>query len=189
MYNGDEEEEDDESMQDLDRKRLIESGKQLLSTMYDEEEEKLEDGMSYLVKEKKPERGLRLSLKRMEEDGKGYCVTKLNPKKIRKKYDVNENSISFYWITKLEGENNFDPSELPLIAHSMIDFLQEESGPIFLEGAETILKYNSFSSFLGFLDHLVDVVDVENGILILSLDPRTLSEQRLAQIERKLEHV
>lgn len=177
-------------MKDPKRERLIESGKQLLSTIYGREEmesTELEKGESYLLKEKKPEKALRLSLDRMEKEGKGYCLTRLNPKKIKKRYRASDSSISFYWLTGLEGEKRFDPADLPLISHSMISFLQEKSGPIFIEGIDSILKHNPFSRFLGVLDHIVDIVDVEDGILILSLDPRTLSEQRLAQIERKLE--
>lgn len=186
------EKEDRESMNENDRERLIRSGKQLLSTIYDHEEmdiPELEKGKSYLLKEKKPEKGLRLSLEKMEKEGTGYCLLGSNPKEIKKRFRISEDSISFYWLTRLEGENRFDPSELPLISHNMINFLQQNGGPIFMEGVESILKYNSFSRFLGVLDHLVDVVDVEDGIFILNLDPRTLSEQRLAQIERKLELV
>ncbi|MFP4002093.1 MAG: DUF835 domain-containing protein [Thermoplasmata archaeon] len=183
------EEERDEPMNDSEREKLIRSGKQLLSTIYQDEDIKrddLEKGKSYLFKEKKPEMGFRVSLEMMKEEGKGYFLSRMNPRKVKERYQVSDESISFYWLTTLNGKNRFDPADLSLISHSMIDFLEGESGPIFMEGVESILKQNSFSRFLGILDHLVDVVDVEEGILVVSLDPKTLSEQRLAQIERKL---
>jgi len=172
-----------------DKQRLIESGKQLLNTIYEEEvsdDIELESGECYLFKEQKPEEGLKLSLHRMEEEGNGYVLTRLSPKKIKKRYGASEEIAQLYWLTKLDGDRNFDPVDLPLIAHSIINFVEKSGGLIFIEGVETLLKHNSFDRFLSFLDNLVDVVEVEEGILILSLDPRTISEQRLAQIERKL---
>jgi len=187
MCDEEKEEKDPNTIKDLDRKRLIRSGKQLLSTIYEDEEKELEKGKSYLLKEKKPERGFRLSLNRMEEEGNGYVLSSINPVDIKRKYDVRGVSISYHWLTVVEGENNFDPSNLHIIGHDMINFLENRSGMIFMEGVEIILNHNSFDRFWGFLNHVVDVVSEEDGILILSLDPSTLSEQSLAQIERKLE--
>ncbi|MFW6064335.1 MAG: DUF835 domain-containing protein [Candidatus Natronoplasma sp.] len=180
------EKEDPKSIRDLDRRRLIQSGKQLLSTIYEDKKE-LERGKSFLLKEKKPERGFRLSLRRMEEEGKGYVLSSINPVDVKRKYDVRGDSISYHWLTVVDGESNFDPSNLHIIGHDMINFLEDGGGLIFMEGVEIILNHNSFDRFWGFLNHLVDVVSEEESILVLSLDPSTLSEQSLAQIERKLE--
>jgi len=175
-------------MNDLDRERVIESGKRLLSTIYEgERTPELESGNSYLLKEKNPEEGFRSCFDKMKEYGAGYCLSRNNPTKIKEMYPVDDVSISFYWLTNLKGKNKFAPDELSLISHSMINFLQEEGGIIFMDGVESILKHNSFSRFLGILDHLVDVVDVEEGVFVMSLDPRTVSERRLAQIEQKFE--
>jgi len=189
MYDEEKEKENLNSIKDLDRKRLIRNGKQLLSTIYEVEGKELERGKSYLLKEKKPERGFSLSFKRMEEDGNGYVLSSINPADVKRKYDVREDSISFNWLTVVEGENNFDPSNLHIVGHDMINFLENGSGVIFVEGVEIILNHNSFDRFWGFLNHLVDVVSEEKGVLVLSLDPSTLSEQNLAQIERKLEPI
>jgi len=185
------------SIDDFHREKVLESGKQFLNTVYrgsekgkaeKKETSILERGKSYLIKEKKPEQGLELSIKTMKEEGNGYILSSINPEEIRRKYsDVSQDSISYHWLTVLEGENKFNPSNLHLIGHSMIDFLEEKNGPIFMEGIEIILKHKSFDRFWGFLNHLVDVVSEENGILVISLDPRTLLNQQLAQIERKLE--
>ena len=183
------------SIDDFDREKVVESGKQFLKTVYrggekGKTEKKeisiLERGKSYIIKEKKPEKGLELSIKTMEDEGKGYILSSINPEEIKRKYDVSHESISYHWLTAVEGENNFDPSDLHLIGHNMIDFLEEKNGPIFMDVVEIILKQNSFNRFWRFLNHLIDVVSEEEGILVLSLDPRTLSDQELAQIERKL---
>ena len=196
MNNSEKSDQESDSLSDLHREKVVESGKQFLKTVYrDGEEAKgerkeisiLERGKSYLIKEKKPEKGLELSIKTMEVEGKGYILTSINPEDIKSRYDVSHESISYHWLTVLEGENKFSPSNLHLIGHSMIDFLEEKKGPVFMDGVEIILKHNSFDRFWGFLNHLVDVVSEENGILVLSLDPRTLSDIQSAKIERKLE--
>jgi len=197
MNNSEKSKSESSSFDDFHREKVVESGKQFLKTVYrggekGKAEKKeisiLERGKSYLIKEKKPEQGLELSIKTMEGEGNGYILSSINPEEIRRKYsDVSQDSISYNWLTVLEGENKFNPSNLHLIGHSMIDFLEEKNGPIFMEGVEIILKHNSFDRFWGFLNHLVDVVSEENGILVISLDPRTLSDQDLAKIERTLE--
>jgi len=182
---------DNGSIEDSDKQRLIESGKNFLRTLYEDEDKKeineLEKGKSYIIKEKKPEKGLEFSLKTMEREKNGYVLSSINPKEIKRKYNVSLDSISYNWLTVLEGKNRFNPSNLHLIGHSMIDFLEDKKGPIFMEGVELILKHNSFDRFWGFLNHLVDVVSEEEGTLVLSLDPETLSDQQLAKIERKLQ--
>jgi len=181
------------SSKDLDKQRLVESGKQFLKTLYSEKEEKeiseVEKGKSYFIREKKRGRGLELSLRLMEEEGNGYILSSMNSKKIKREYEVPDASISYNWLTTLDGENRFDPSNLHLIGHSMIEFLEKKNGPIFMEGVEIILKRNSFNRFLRCINHLVDVVSEEKGIFVLSLNPVILSDHRLSVIEQKLERL
>ncbi|MEF8836048.1 MAG: DUF835 domain-containing protein [Candidatus Thermoplasmatota archaeon] len=179
------------SSEELNDQHFVEIKKQLQNEESSKEEmnrktSELEEEKSYLIKEKKVERGLKLSLEKMEE-GKGFILSSTNPKEIKRKYDLSEDSITYRWLTMIEGEKNFDPSNLPMIGHSMINFLERKSGLIFMEGIEVILKHNSFNKFWGFLNHLMDLVSEEDGILVISLDPRTLNDQQLAQIERRLE--
>ena|GEM_PF-2989152 len=187
----DEKNSEEKSLEDANKQRLIESGKNFLRAIYDEKDKNeisaLENGKSYIIKEKRPEKGLELSLKAMEKEENGYILSSINPKEIKREYDTSLDFISYNWLTVLEGKNRFNPSNLHLIGHSMIDFLEEENGPIFMEGIEIILKHNSFDRFWGFLNHLIDVVSEEDGILVLSFDPETLSDRQLAKIERKLE--
>lgn len=182
---------ENKSLNDFNKQHFVETGNQLQRNVNSEEEGKkrnirVEKGKKLPYQRKKPEKGLELSLKTMEEEGRGYILSSINPEEIKKRYDVSDDSISFHWLTVLEGKNKFNPSDLHFMGHSMIDFLEENNGPIFMEGAEIILKHNSFDRFWGFLNHIVDVVSEENGILVLSLEPRTLSDQQLAQISRKL---
>lgn len=190
MLDGKKEEKDNKSIEDIDREKLIEHGKRLLETIYEDEGMEtfeVEEGRGYVFREKRPEEGLELALNKMKEEGKGYVLTSINPADIKKEYDVSDESISFYWLTVLEGNNNFDPTNLHLIGHSIIDFLENKKGLIFIEGIDKILNHNSFDRFWRCLNHLIDVVSEENGILVISLDPSTLSDQYLSKIKKKLE--
>ena len=181
---------DQTSKNKMDDEEIIEIGKLLLERIHDQHMEsnlELKRGESYLLKEKRPLRSMDLFLKKIDEENeRGYILSRVNPKKIKEKYNLPKDKVKFYWLTSLPGKDNLKPSDLPYVAHSMIDFLEEDKGIIFMEGIETILKNNRFKEFLKFLDNLVDVVEIEEGILITTLDPRTLPEHRLAQIERKL---
>lgn len=179
---------EDRKEEDFDKRSIIQSGKNLLDTIYEEDERpKLENGKSYLVKEKLPEKVLSLAIERMRKDGEGYLLTQLKTKKLKRKYHLPEDLISLHRLGDPSEKGNFDPSILVMIAHSVTNFLEEKGGTAMIEGVDTLLKENTFDKFITFLDNLVNIAKAEGGVLIMTLDPETIPEEQLEDIEDRLE--
>jgi len=174
---------------DFDRKSIIQSGKHLLNTIYEEGEKRpdLEDGNGYLVKEKKLEKGLSLAVERIRKDGNGYLLTQMKPDTLKNKYHLPEDLISFHRLGDPSKKENFDPSILVMIAHSVTNFLEEKGGTAMISDVELLLEENSFDKFMTFLDNVMNVTKVEEAILIMSIDPDAVPEQELEEIEDRLE--
>lgn len=181
--------EDGKEEGDFDKRSIIQSGKNLLNTIYEEGEKRpeLESGRGYLFKEKTPEKGLSLAIENMREDGEGYLLTRMEAEKLKEKYPLPEETVSFHRLGDPSKKDNFDPSILVMIAHSVTNFLEEKGGTAMIEGVETLLEENTFDKFITFLDNLVNVTKAEEGILVMTLDPDAISEQELGEIEDRLE--
>ncbi|MEF8874049.1 MAG: DUF835 domain-containing protein [Candidatus Thermoplasmatota archaeon] len=147
----------------------------------------IEDGVSYLFKENKPKRSFELSFQCMEERGRGLVISRLNPDKIKGNFGQDENLFDCYWLTTISGKKNLNPVDLEIIADKIITYCEEGGEMVFLEGIECLIRNNSFERFVGFLNNIVDVAEVEDSVLMVTLDPRTISDRELAQIKRKME--
>lgn len=156
-----------------------------LDTVKDAEIE-LKDGNAYLFKEKKPNIVFEAGLERMKSSGEGLIITRTNTKKIKQIYDLGELSVDVYWLSKMGGEKTLDPVNLELIADMIIRYYEGGGKTVILDGIDSLLKDNSFKRFEGFIDNIVDIVSIEGGVFITGLDPRIISERKLATIERKL---
>ncbi len=181
--------EDGKEEGDFDKRSIIQSGKNLLNTIYDEDEKRpeLESGSGYLIEEKSPEKALSLAIDRMREDGNGYLLTRMEAEDLKKKYPIPEDIISFHRLGDPSKKENFDPSILAMIAHSVTNFLEEKGGTAMIEGVETLLEKNSSDKFMTFLDNLVNVAKVEDGVLMMTVDPDAVPDQQLEDIEDRLE--
>ncbi len=174
---------------DFDKRSIIESGRQLLNTIYEDDEIKpeLENGRAYLVKEEIPKKSFGLAIEEMRKDRMGYILTTIKKEKIRENYALHEDKIEYHRLGDPSKEEEFDPSVLTLIAHSITNFLEKKGGTAIIEGVETLLEKNTFDKFVTFLDDLVTTTKVQNALVIITLDPETLSKEQLAQIEERLE--
>lgn len=156
-----------------------------LDTIKDAEVE-LKDGNAYLFKEKKSNIVFDAGLERMGSFGEGLIITRTNPKKIKQIYDLDELSVDVYWLSKMGGEKTLDPVNLELIADLIIRYYEDGGKTVILDGIDSLLKDNSFKRFEGFIDNIVDVVSIEEGTFLTGLDPKIISERKLATIENKL---
>ncbi|MFO8110784.1 MAG: response regulator [Thermoplasmata archaeon] len=145
----------------------------------------LERGNVYLFLESGTRVAMETCLKRMEEHEGGIVITREPLNKLQPTFDIDLEKIKHYWLTKMMGSGNLNPVDLELIADMMIRFYENNGDTVLLEGVDALLRENSHNRFIGFLDNLIDVVSMTDGILVMSLNPRTVSEQELNLIDQK----
>ncbi len=170
----------------LESKEKKDGREDVLSSL---KELELEDGNSYLFKEKDSDNSMEFSIKKISEEERGLVITRVKPDSLIKKYDVDPSKIETHWLTRISGKGNLNPIQLELIADKIIRFYEKEKGIVLLEGVEALLRDNSFNRFIGFVDNIVDVANMEGGIFLVTLDPDTISEKELAHLERKMNQI
>ena len=119
----------------------------------------------------------------------GLCISKQNPDKLKRRYPVYRNGVQIYWLTDISEErNDILPLKLEHILSAIEDFLVENPNKkiILLDGIEYLIFYSGdiFDTVLGFLRQLTDRISETNAIILIPLDPKTLSEQRMSLLSR-----
>ncbi len=149
----------------------------------------LRPGRSYLVEEERPEEAFRLLTKALRGDSAGIVITRMNPKRVREKFNLRAEKV--LWLTDRESqsEETMAPA-LERIVYEIEDFMSKRPrGAILLDGVEYLVSNNSFDAVLKFVRRLVDTVSEGHYMFLISLGPSTLKEQELKMLEREMEVV
>ncbi len=150
------------------------------------EEVELKDGTAYLFKERKPDVLYQTGIDRIKSLGEGLIISRMNPKKASQKFDLKGSDVEFYWLTKMPGENNLNSINLELIADMVIRYYERGGKTVIMDGIDSLLRDNSFKRFEGFIENIVDIASMEDGVFLTGLDPNIMQPRELATIENKM---
>jgi len=143
----------------------------------------LEDGRSYVVKEKKPERGLALFLNLVEKGYRPLLVTRQHPNHVRKGHIGVE--IRAIWLSTTLGKDYFDPHNLTALTNVVVAHIGGGGkSAILLDGLEYLMINNEPARLWKFVEYLNEVVAQTSAILLISVDERTFEPRDLALLER-----
>ncbi len=146
----------------------------------------VERGGVYLFEDENMDTAMNSAVEKLNDGMNGLFVSRIKPDRLKKKYDLEDKSIEQYWLTRIPGKRNLEPSHLELLADRITRYLEKNDGVVLLEGIESLTRENSFERVIGFFENLIDVISLEEGILLVVVDPRTLDDQKLALIERNV---
>ncbi len=111
-------------------------------------------------------------------------ITAVYPPNLQRGHAIK--NAKFIWVSRQEELGSIKPSDLDLIRDAVSEFLNENKrGAVFLDCLEYLLMANDFSQTWIFLKDLRELIAVNQGRLIFSVDPRTLDKQKLALLERE----
>jgi hypothetical protein len=148
----------------------------------------LKEGLTYLIKEKKPDFSFLIFTDMLRHGSKGLCISRQHPKNLKDR--PNWKDVQIFWLTTIEGDNNINPTDLGILSEVISNFLGEQvlnECVVLLEGLELLFTHNDFPKVLRMVNHTTEQVMHENGRLILSIDERTLDKKELALLERNME--
>jgi hypothetical protein len=147
----------------------------------------MEQGVTYLIKEPKPDDSLKIFASLVKHGARGFCITRVHPKRIRKRFDLGETPILWITTSEVADEKCVHPSDLAKLNMAINDMLRNaENLAILLEGVEYLVTYNGFDSILRFVQVINDRIMVTNSRFIMTLDPATLDSSSLHILERDL---
>lgn len=161
------------------------SGKEddLLTSLLFGKKKELEEGRSYLLKERKPEQGLEHLHRAIEQGFRPLYVTRQHPNHVPKAYGGRE--IRVVWLSTTLGKDYVDPHNLNSLSNLIGNFVGDGGrAVILLDGLEYLMINNDFSRILHFIEYVNEQIAMKRSVLLLSLDDRAFDPKELALIER-----
>jgi two-component system cell cycle response regulator len=116
----------------------------------------------------------------------GLAISRQHPDLIKQKYGLEETPI--YWLATRTGQDVISPTNLGILTHTMIRFIEENaSGVILLDGLEYLVSNNDFNKVLRVIDQVNDQISQSTALMIIPVDPRAFDPKELALLERNVE--
>jgi hypothetical protein len=147
---------------------------------------KLMVGGTYLMLEQKPVeigQSFRIFKDYQRTGASGLIITREVPNTIRKKYNIK--GIPIIWLSRSNHKKAITPTNLGNIIEEVKEFTMGKNNSIIMfEGLEYLIIHNDFERVLKFLHSLRDEIAVNDARLIISLNPKTLSKNKIALIKK-----
>jgi len=147
----------------------------------------LEGGRAYLFEARTPETMFLAMLSKMSKEFSVLVVSRTHPEQLRAAYRLTQ--TPFLWLAETPGPNNINPGNLQLLAHMTTEFVRKGPSLVVIDGLEYLLVNNDPNRIMKFLGQLRDEVIVKGSILLVSIDPRALTERQRAILEREMDMV
>lgn len=146
---------------------------------------KLEKGHVYLILESQPKKGIQL----VKEYGRlgydGLVISRQSPDQIRKKKLKKQKILQLSSATK---EDSIPPDNVVNILLRMKEFMTSRKNSILLlDSLDYIVIQNTFEDALSLIQKLVESVTLYKGILLVSLNSKSLEEKEVILLEGEME--
>ncbi|MFQ6136189.1 MAG: PAS domain S-box protein [Candidatus Hydrothermarchaeales archaeon] len=146
---------------------------------------RIERGRTYLIEEGKMDKAKDVFLDLLGCGYDGVIITRTNPKDIKKRF---ERDVEVVWVgEKKRGRDMVLPKFSEL--EKMIERFIGPYSVILLDRLDYLIARNGFEETLHFIQGLNELFYIEDSILVLSIDPRTLTHRELSFLENETNKV
>ena len=143
----------------------------------------LEDGRSYVVKEKKPDIGLALFLSLVEKGYRPLLITRQHPNHVRKAHIGVD--IRAIWLSTTLGKDYIDPHNLNALTNEILAHIGGGGkSVVLLDGVEYLMINNDPPRLWKFVEYVNEVVAQTSAVLLISVDDRAFEPRDMALLER-----
>jgi len=106
---------------------------------------------------------------------------------IRERFQAQQTPV--LWLTKVNGKNTVHPHRLEFLTQTLVDFMRrdERDKLIILEGIEYLILELGFQKVFKFMTTIKDYAVVNNTIVVVPLDERTLDKKELTILGREFQ--
>ena len=149
---------------------------------------KLMIGGTYLVlerTEKEMGQGFKTFKDIQRNDASGLLITRTFPEKVLKKYNLG--NLPVIWLSRSKNRYAISPTNLGALIEEIKEFTKKNDNSIIMfDGLEYLTVHNEFDRVLKFLHSLEDEVAVAKSRIIISLNPKTLSDKKVALLSKEM---
>lgn len=144
-----------------------------------------EQGVCYIVKERKPFLAYKIFETSLAEGLPGLCVTRQFPEKIRETFDLRETRV--LWLSHTPGKDHHNPTSVGTLATIISSFVERyDKCAVIIDGLEYLVINNGFQQVLRFVEHINEQVMQSHSFVLIPISPNAFSEKELALLERNL---
>jgi Protein of unknown function (DUF835) len=145
-----------------------------------------EEGLCYVVKERKPFLGYKLFETTLAEGVPGLCVTRQFPDKVREIFDLKDTRI--LWLSHTPGKDHHNPTSVGTLATMISSFIERyKKCVVLIDGLEYLVINNGFQQVLRFAEHINEQVMQSRSTVLIPISPSAFSEKELALLERNMQ--
>jgi len=148
----------------------------------------LEEGISYIVKEKRNVKGMELFTKSIARGYRGLYITRQHPNYIAKSYETN--GMEIIWLSTTLGKDYMDPHNLAALLSKIRTFIEKnESSIILLDGMEYLMINNVYLRLIRFVEQIKELTANMNSIFLISVDEDAFEPKEMSFLERGLKPI
>lgn len=145
---------------------------------------KLEKGHVYLLMESQPKKSIQLIKEYGRLGYEGLVITRLSPEQVQKKLKKQK----ILQLSSGAKEDSIPPDNVVNILLRMKEFMTNRKESILLlDGLDYIAIQNTFDDALSLIRKLAESVTLYRGILLVSLNPKSLEEKEIMLLGEEME--
>ncbi len=146
----------------------------------------VEEGQSYLVKERRPELCYRALKALAAQRVPTMIITYQAPDRVRRESGLTE--VKILGLSHSTGREVLSPTALPVLAKVIERFVDANQGrgAILLDGLEYLIANNGFREAILFVEHVNEFILQRKAIVLIPLAPDAISDKEFALLERNL---
>jgi hypothetical protein len=148
----------------------------------------LEQGLCYIVRERKPFLAFALFENEVADGLPGLCVTRQFPSKLKDAFTLRDTRV--IWLSHTPGNDHHNPTSIGTLATIISSFIERyERCIVIIDGLEYLVINNGFQQVLRFMEHVNEQVMQSRSTVLIPISPTAFSEKELALLERNVEVV
>jgi uncharacterized membrane protein len=153
--------------------------------MEEQRPETLKENRSYLLKSQIAKKAYEIFHEHTSSGYAGLCLTRSNPFEIKALYGLTSPII---WLNNQKNEEHATAGTLSEIKSKVKNFLKDkEKRFVLIDRVDYLINLHGFNDFLKMIYSINDLIAINDSILMVSINPSTLTDTQLALLEQELE--
>jgi hypothetical protein len=145
----------------------------------------IEPGKTFLFQGKDITRTHNIFRGLLEEQHSGLLISRVHPQRLHP--SIPEAGAECVWLSKTPTKRGVSPSNTTMILHEITTFVREHKRTVVcLDGREYLLVQNPLDEVVGFVEELQDMVQLDDFIMMIHVDPYALEDTTLARLSRNM---
>jgi len=147
----------------------------------------IEPGKTYMFQGKDATRTHNIFRGLVEDQGSGLLISRVHPQRLHP--SVPAAGAECIWLSKTPTKRGVSPSNTTMILHEITTYVKDKEHPqtaVCLDGLEYLLVHNPLDEVVSFVSELTDMVQVDDFIMMIHVDPYALDDATLAKLSRNM---